>query len=73
MKPVYLKILIVLPFVLFLDWVIMVVFGCFASICNANDKFYCSVFCKVGIVLLSLTILFFVFWLVQKSRKKPVE
>jgi hypothetical protein len=70
MKPVYLKVLILLPFLLFIDWIIMVVFGCFASVCGADAKFYCSVFCKVGIVLLSLSFLFVFVWAIQRLRKK---
>ena len=69
MKPVYLKVLLLLPFLLFLDWIIMVMFGCFASFCGAGNKFYCSVFCKVGIVLLSMTVLFVIVWLFRKRKQ----
>ena len=71
MKPILLKIIIVLPLLLFADWVIMVLFGCFASMCGADHAFYCSVFCKAGIVLLSLTVLFVVF--LPFLRKRKVE
>jgi hypothetical protein len=69
MKPIYVKVLIFLPFLLFVDWIIMVIFGCFASVCGADNKFYCSVFCKVGIVLLSLTVIFVFLLIVRKKRK----
>jgi hypothetical protein len=73
MKHAYVKVLFFLPFLLFIDWSIMVIFGCFASVCGADDKFYCSVFCKVGIVLLSLTVSFVLVLLIQKRKKPEVK
>ena len=72
MKPALLKLFIFLPLLLFIDWIIMVIFGCFASICGADNKFYCSLFCRIGIVLLSLTVLFLA-WLLLRKRKKPAN
>jgi len=72
MKPVYLKVMLFLPLLLFIDWIVMVVFGCFASACGAENKFFCTVFCKVGIVLLSLTFAF-IGWFILRKRKKTVQ
>ena len=69
MRPILLRILIILPLLLFLDWIAMVLFGCLASLCGADEAFYCSVFCKAGIVLLSLTVLFAVILPLQKRSK----
>ena len=69
MKPILLKILILLPFLLFIDWILMVVFGSFASVCGADEAFYCSVFCKAGIVLLTFTAILIVVWPVYKKKK----
>ena len=68
-KSILLKILILLPFLLFIDWIVMVLFGCVASICGAGENFYCSVFCKTGIVLLSLTALLIVVWPIYRIKK----
>lgn len=72
MKPALVKVFIFLPVLLFIDWIIMVIFGCFASVCGADNTFYCSVFCKVGIVLLSLTVIFVV-WLIVNKKKKTAN
>jgi len=51
------KWLLAVSALLFADWIIMIVLGCFSGLCHANDKFYCSVYCYIGITLLSLSVL----------------
>lgn len=65
------KWLLIIPILLFLDWIIMVLFGCFSSVCGAGNSFYCNVYCAVGIALLIFTLLI-VILLIFKSLKKKV-
>jgi hypothetical protein len=56
---------------LFADWIIMIIFGCIASMCKANDAFFCSVYCKAGIALLVITgFLIVYFSALSKSKRR---
>jgi hypothetical protein len=57
MKISVVKMLLVIPFLLLLDWIIMVSAGSFSSICGASDHFFCTIYCYFGIALLVSTFL----------------
>jgi hypothetical protein len=61
------KFLLIIPLILFIDWIIMVTIGCFASVCNANEKFFCSIYCISGIILLSLSIIMSLYIVFRKK------
>jgi len=52
MKTTAIKWLLGISALLFADWVIMIILGCFSNFCNAGNDYYCTVYCKAGIVLL---------------------
>jgi len=67
MKRSIVKWLLIIPLLLFLDWILMVMFGCFSSLCGADNKYFCSVYCYTGISLLFLTVIG-IFVIFYKSR-----
>jgi len=44
-------------FILFADYLLMAVIGCFANLCGASDKFFCGPFCSLGIALLTISLI----------------
>ncbi len=58
MKHLFLRFLIFLPILLFIDWMIMVVVGCTSNFCNANTVFFNTFYFYFGIILVILTFLF---------------
>jgi len=56
MKTVAFKWLLGISALLFADWVIMIILGCFSSLCKAGNDYYCTVYCKIGIILLAATL-----------------
>jgi hypothetical protein len=66
MRNTVLKWLLILAGLLFADWVIMIILGCFSGLCHAGTNYFCTVYCKIGIVLLSLTALL-IAWLISKK------
>ncbi len=70
MRTTFFKWLLIAPAFLFADWLIMVFIGCFSSLCHADNKFYCSVYCCTGITLLSLTALLIVYLIFKKATIK---
>jgi len=61
MKPSVVKLLLIIPSVLFLDWVLMIVFGGVSKIFGASDQYFCTTYCFCGITLSVLTFLFIVY------------
>ena len=67
MKTLLLKLLLIVPGFLFLDWVIMVVVGSVSSIFGASDNFYCTIYCDFGIALLVATLLFVAYLIISQN------
>mgnify|MGYP000864035203 FL=1 len=61
MKPLIVKIFIILPLILFADYIILALLGCSACLFGSGDDFYCGPFCIIGKILLLISFLFFVF------------
>ena len=57
MKQIFIRLLIFLPILLFIDWIIMVVVGCASNFCNANTAFYNTFYSYFGIFLVILSFL----------------
>jgi hypothetical protein len=47
--------ILVLPLVLFIEYLVFILLGCTAELCGATDHFYCTVYCKIAIGVLILT------------------
>jgi len=73
MKTTVLKWLLIISALIFADWLIMIFLGCFSSLCHANDKFFCSVYCYTGIVLLSVTAMLIGYLLYKKYGQKKLR
>jgi len=58
MKSSVVKMFLVIPVLFFMDWIIMIVFGCTSCFFGAGNVFYNTIYYYFGIVLLILTILF---------------
>jgi hypothetical protein len=49
------KFFIILPLIIFLDYLIMAVIGCTSCLFGLNNNFYCGPFCLAGKILLGLS------------------
>jgi len=56
MKTTVLKWLLGIAALLFADWLIMIILGCFSGMCGAGTNYYCSVYCIIGVTLLAATV-----------------
>jgi hypothetical protein len=73
MENRYLLHLLLIPFVLFLEYVVFIIIGCVASGCGMKESFFCGTYCITGKIVLLITGLFFVTLLcfdIKKIRKK---
>lgn len=54
----------------FADWLLMVLIGSFAHLCKADESFFCSEYCIIGITLLIVTALLAVYFSRARAVKK---
>lgn len=58
------KLLLLLPLLLFADYIVMVLFGGIACVAGCGSEFYCGPFCLIGKIILGLSaavVLFLIF------------
>jgi hypothetical protein len=55
------KLLLVLPLMLFADYLLMALLGCSTCLFGLGDAFYCGPFCIAGKIILALSLIFFAF------------
>lgn len=53
------KIFLVLPLILLVDYVLMAILGCGTCLFGFGNEFYCGPFCVIGKILLVLSAVFF--------------
>lgn len=70
MNKILCKLLLAVPLVLFADWIIMILAGCFFGACNASDKFFCTVYCYFGIILVAVSLLLTFYFVFRKKHMK---
>ena len=68
MKDIALKSLVILPIIAFLDYVIMIIVGCTGSLIGYTNNFYECTFCTIGKVILTISVLAYVFMLFYDVR-----
>ena len=56
---IYIKVFLVLPLLLFADYILMALVGCTTCLLGFGDEFYCGSFCLIGKIILALSVLFF--------------
>ena len=54
-----LKVFMVLPLIIFVDYVLLAVIGCTTCLFGLGDDFYCGPYCIFGKIILGLSLLFF--------------
>ena len=62
------KMVVVLPLLVFADYLIMTVLGCTTCLLGFGDDFYCGPFCFVGKLILGLSVVFFLFLIFQDLK-----
>ena len=53
------KVFLVLPLILFADYLLMALLGCTTCLFGFGNEFYCGPFCLVGKIILALSLFFF--------------
>ena len=56
---ILLKVFLILPLILFVDYFLMALIGCTTCLFGFGEEFYCGSFCLAGKIILALSALFF--------------
>ncbi len=67
------KVLVIIPVVLFTEYIAMIILGCVACIFKPDEDFYCGPFCIIGKIVLVLTALFFIYLFVPDIKKALMQ
>jgi len=65
---IFLKIFIILPLILFVDYLLMALIGCTTCLFGLGEKFYCGPFCLAGKIILALSAIFFGYLIYPDSQ-----
>lgn len=55
----FLKLFLVLPLILFADYLLMALIGCTTCLFGFGEAFYCGPFCITGKIILGISAIFF--------------
>jgi hypothetical protein len=58
---ILIKVLFVLPFILFLDYILMIIVGCTGCLFGAGKAFFCGPFCILGKIILFLSLALYIY------------
>jgi len=61
------KVLLLLPTILFVDFLLMTLLGCLTNQLGFGEDFYCGLFCDIGKGILLLSALIFVYLLLPET------
>jgi hypothetical protein len=56
---IFLKFFLVLPLIIFVDYLLMTIIGCTSCLFGLGEDFYCGSFCLAGKIILALSAIFF--------------
>jgi hypothetical protein len=64
-----LKFILVLPSILFLDFLLMVLLGCTTCLLGFGEDFYCGTYCIFGKIVLAFSAVLFLFLIFPDIRE----
>ncbi|MFA5329217.1 MAG: hypothetical protein WC384_15590 [Prolixibacteraceae bacterium] len=64
----FIKVVLLLPVMLFVDYVIMILFGSISQLLGFGDDFFCGTFCNVGETILGITVVLFVLLIFKELK-----
>jgi len=70
---IFLKVFLVLPLIVFVDWILMALLGCASCLFGFGNSFYCGPYCIIGKGILLLSAVFFIIYLLSPEIKKAIN
>ena len=67
------KLAVVLPLIIFVDYIVMSVLGCVSCFMGAGENYFCGTYCIIGKILALLSILFFLYLIFPEIKSLIVR
>lgn len=62
------KVLLLLPLVLFVDYIVMILFGSVSSLLGCGNDFFCGPYCFVGKIIFGISVVSVLFLIFQEIK-----
>ena len=63
------KLVVVVPLIIFIDYIVMSVLGCVSCFAGAGENYFCGTYCVIGKILAILSIVFFLYLVFPEIKK----
>jgi len=63
------KFLVVLPLIMFVDYLVMALLGCTGCLLGMGEGFTCGPYCIIGKIVLGLSAVFFLYLILRDIKK----
>lgn len=70
--PFLIKLAVILPLLLFVDYLLMLALGCATCLFGFDNNFNCNSYCIVGKIILALSFIFFL-WFIFPDIKRLIN
>ncbi len=67
------KVILILPVIIFADWIFLIVLGCLSGLCGFGNNFYCGVYCLIGKGILLVSAVSFIIYLLFPILNKIIK
>ena len=67
------KLVVVVPLIIFADYIVMSVLGCVSCFAGAGENYFCGTYCIIGKILALLSILFFLYLIFPEIKSLIVR
>jgi hypothetical protein len=67
------KLAVVLPLIIFVDYIVMSALGCISCFFGAGENYFCGIYCIIGKILAVFSIVFFLYLIFPEIKSLIVK
>jgi len=67
--PLFFKVVIGLPVVIFIDYILMAILGCVSCLLGFGDDYFCNTYCLLGKMILLLSAVLYGWFIFPEVKK----
>lgn len=67
------KLVVVVPLIIFVDYIVMSVLGCVSCFAGAGENYFCGTYCIIGKILAVFSIVFFLYLIFPEIKSLIVK
>lgn len=67
------KIAVVLPFIIFVAYILMSALGCISCLIGAGESYFCGTYCYIGKIFTIISVVFFLYFIFPELKSLIVK